>query len=284
MNRASQRIAYQGMAPWYDRLQQDIDPAAWADYLIRLDRRYRLQPVMQAAAGSDPAIFRAGDGREGRPLLLDLGCGTGSICLAMENRGYDPIGIDRSPDMLQEARHKAAATQSQCLFLQQDISRFELYGTVDLITCLLDTLNHLVRPAQAERLFRLCANYLNPGCLFIFDVGSHRHFRQTLGDNLLYQDWPGDDNHPGLTLFWQNQYREQTGISRSNLTFFVEQASGLFRRFDEQVTERYHEHRFLLACAKTAGLTYIARCGELNDKPPTAAAERHFYIFRRPLA
>ena len=254
--------SYQRLADSYDQLQHDIDYAAWADFICRLDRR-------------DNQRTAPGDGREGRPLLLDLGCGTGTFCLAMEARGYDAIGIDRSAPMLQQAREKAQAAESSALFLLQDLSRFELYGTVDLAVCLLDTLNHLIRPAAVERVFRLLANYLNPGCLFIADVGTHRHFARTLGNRMFYQD--GDD----LTLYWHNRFRESTRISRSSLTWFKRSADGSYARFDEEVTERYYDHTFLLRCARNAGLEFVGRTGELTEQPPNAASERNFYLFRR---
>jgi len=163
---------YQNLAMIYDQLQQEIDLAAWADYVQVLETRYSRRDS-------------PGDGQDGRPLLLDLGCGTGSFCLEMARRGYDPIGIDAAGAMLEQARLKAAAQPGpvSCLFLQQDISRFELYGTVDLMVCLLDTINHLLTPRQVRRLFALCANYLNPGGLLIFDVASRRHLAKTLGSS-----------------------------------------------------------------------------------------------------
>lgn len=259
--------SYQRLADSYDQLQQDIDYEAWADFICRLDRRYNRRTVHGDG--------RDGDGRDGRQLLLDLGCGTGTFCLAMEKRGYDAIGIDQSGPMLQQAREKAMATDSTALFLQQDISRFELYGTVDLAVCLLDTLNHLIRPVAVERVFRLLANYLNPGSLFIADVGTRRHFSRTLGNRIFYQD--SED----LTLFWHNRYRESTRISRSSLTWFKRDPEGSYTRFDEEVVERYYDHQFLLQAAKAAGLEFAGRTGELTEQAPGQGSERHFYIFRR---
>ncbi len=254
--------SYQRLADSYDQLQQEIDYETWADFVCNLDRRDNRRTTL-------------GDGRDGRPLLLDLGCGTGTFCLAMEKRGFDTIGIDRSAPMLQQAREKAQAADSSALFLQQDISRFELYGTVDLAVCLLDTLNHLIRPDAVQRVFQLLANYLNPGSLFIADVGTRRHFARTLGNRMFYQD--SDD----LTLIWHNRYRESTRISRSSLTWFKRSPEGGYTRFDEEVVERYYDHTFLLKAAMSAGLEFISRTGELTEQAPTPRSERHFYIFRR---
>lgn len=260
--------SYQALAEYYDVLQQDIDYPAWADFVVDLDQQFR--------KGQGP-----GDGQDGRPLMLDLGCGTGNFALQMEQRGYDVIGIDRSDSMLQKAREKASELGSSALFLLQDISRFELYGTVDLAVCLLDTLNHLIRPADVERVFRLLANYLNPGSLFIADVGTKHHFATTLGNKIFYQD-TGD-----LTLYWVNSFRPQSQISRSALTWFQRSGSAgstgqeSWLRFDEEVAERYYDHAFLLAAARKAGLEFVGRTTELKDRPARATDERHFYIFRR---
>ena len=263
---------YQHLAPIYDQLQQGIDLPAWADYIQSLETAFSLRQ------GS-------GDGQDGRPLLLDLGCGTGSFCLEMARRGFDPIGIDASALMLDQARQKAsqAAAESPVkplpvLFLQQDISRFELFGTVDLIVCLLDTINHLLRPSQVQRLFRLCANYLNPGGLFIFDLASRRHLAHTLGNQLFYQD----NDH--FTLLWQNSYRATSGISRSELTLFSRLADGRYERHDETIVEKYYEPSRIRQWLQTAGLEAAAHFGELKLKQPARSDERHFYIARRPLA
>lgn len=260
---------YQHLAQIYDQLQQDIDPAVWADYIQRLEAMYSLRQ------GS-------GDGHAGRPLLLDLGCGTGSFCLEMAQRGYDPIGIDASGTMLDQARQKIAGAESAdlpaCLFLQQDISRFELFGTVDLIVCLLDTVNHLTRATQVRRLFKLCANYLNPGGILIFDLATSRHLAKTLGRQIFFQD------QPDYTLFWQNHYQPKSGISRSELTIFNRLPDGTYDRQDELITEKYYGPREIRQWLGDAGLELVARHGELNFKTPAAGDERHFYVIRRPLA
>ena len=263
---------YQSLAGLYDQIQE-IDLAAWADYIQQLDRTYR-----HVAPGT---IFR-GDGRQGQPLLLDLGCGTGSFCLEMVSRGYDPIGIDRSAAMLDQARAKmhrleASGEPPPCLFIQQDIDRFELFGTVDLAVCLLDTVNHLTRSDQVRRLFRLVRNYLNPGCLMIFDLATKRHLSQSLGGQLFFYDYPE------YTVFWQNQYLKPRQLSRSELTLFVRQPDGQYQRSDELIEERYYDLRQIRGWAAAAGLDYVGSFGELSYEKPRQTAERVFVVLRRPL-
>ena len=260
--------AYQHLAKLYDILQQGIDTPAWADHIQQLEMLYSQR---------NPC----GDGQEGRPILLDLGCGTGSFCLEMEGRGFDPIGIDASPAMLDQARLKAQEGerdgQSTSLFLLQDISRFELFGTVDLAVCLLDTINHLLRPAQVRNLFRLCANYLNPGAVLIFDLATKHHLASTLGNQIFFED------RPDYSLFWQNRYQPKNGMSIAELSLFTKLPDGRYERQDEVIRERYYSWRDIRKWLIEAGLEPAGRHGGLRLKAPVAADERHFIVARRPL-
>ena len=76
-------------------------------------------------------------------ILLDLGCGTGSLSEVMAGLGYDVIGVDNSEDMLLEAAQKKIASGHDITYLCQEMTELDLYGTIDAVVCALDTLNHL---------------------------------------------------------------------------------------------------------------------------------------------
>ena len=259
---------YQSLAAVYDQIQQ-TDFRAWADFICLLDGRYGRRNSR-------------GDGRGGRPIALDLGCGTGAFCLEMARRGYDPIGIDESDAMLDQARLRMHAEPADlpeppCLFLQQDISRFELYGTVDLITCLLDTVNHLTRQEQVRRLLSLAANYLNPGALMVFDLASWYHFSETLDQNVFYTDLPR------YTLFWQNRFNRQRKTNRAEITLFQARPDGLYDRSDALIRERYYSDEQIRCWADEAGLEVAVCLGDRVLRQPRQNDERVFYVPRRPI-
>lgn len=254
--------AYDTLAAVYDQLQQSIDTAVWADHVENLARQFGGRT--------------RGDGEEGRLIVLDLGCGTGSFCLEMEQRGYDPIGIDHSTVMLDKARDKARkAGLDRTLFLNQDISRFELFGTVDLIVCLLDTLNHLTRPADVGRLFRLCANYLNPEGLLIFDIASEDHLRRRLGNQVFFVD------SPHQTLLWNNRFNPRSRISRSEILLFSREADGRYTRSEAVIRERVYDEAFLKKAAEDHQLPVQAVLGGLTLNTARRTDSRHFYVCRR---
>ena len=77
-------------------------------------------------------------------LLLDLGCGTGSLTSLLKKDGYDMIGVDASYDMLMRAREK----DPDILYLNQDMTDFELYGTVGAAVSSLDCINYLLEDGE----------------------------------------------------------------------------------------------------------------------------------------
>lgn len=135
--------AYDAFASAYDALNTEIDYAAMADGICR-----RL-----ADAGIAPGA-----------LVLDLGCGTGTLTRILAERGYDMIGVDGSEEMLAAARAKGS---DGILWLEQELTEFELYGTVAAIVSTTDTLNHITDEADLRRVFSLAHNYLDPDGLFI---------------------------------------------------------------------------------------------------------------------
>ncbi len=236
----------------YDKLTLDIDYVKWADYVEKVIQKNKVKASM----------------------ILELGCGTGSFGIEMAKRGYEMICLDLSSDMLDMASEKAAEAGADILFLNQDMSSFELYGTVDVIVCLLDSFNYLIKPAQAQKMLKLVHNYLNPGGLFIFDVNTEYKFENVLSDNLFYEI--GDD----ITYIWENEYDPKSKKARFDLTFFVIEGQ-LYRRFDETHYERAYNHGEITELINKSGLEFVAVYNHLTLKKPSETSERNFYICRK---
>lgn len=239
--------SYQGFAHLYDALTFDVDYEKIADFI-----RSRLQKNGLTNG-----------------LVLDLACGTGSLTLALAARGYEMLGADASEDMLAVARQKKGT--EKILFLNQPMEAFELYGTVDAIVCVLDSVNYLTDPAALIKTFRLCANYLNPGGLLIFDVNSEYKFRQVLGrETYTYET-------ENIYYIWENEYDPDTALCRLYLTFFEQTEGCLYRRIDELHTQRSYSDDALTTALATAGLTLLARYDDYTNNPPGAETQRIVY-------
>ncbi len=255
---------YDALAPVYDLLQEEVDPARWADF------------VLNAAALHGRVAAGAGDGADGRLLALDLGCGTGSIAVELVARGFDVIGIDRSEDMLGQAREKAdrlgiAHGEGGLTLIRQDISDFELYGTVDLILCFMDTVNHLPSGERVRRMFRLCRQYLNPGGLFLFDIATPRHFSETLGNQVFY------DLSRDIAMIWKNTYDPVRKTSRADIALFLQDDDQRYNRVDAVVRERAYAVADIRRWLSRAGFSIAAEYGGVDREPAGEEADRVFF-------
>ena len=76
-------------------------------------------------------------------LVLELGCGTGTMTGLLAGKGYDMIGVDNSEEMLAEAMEKRVESGQDILYLLQDMQEFELYGTVRAVVSVCDSLNYI---------------------------------------------------------------------------------------------------------------------------------------------
>ena len=129
--------AYSSFASVYDQFMDNVPYEEWAEYLTGLLKEYQVN-----------------DG-----LVLDLGCGTGSLTEILAKKGYDMIGIDNSEDMLQMAMEKRADSGLDILYLLQDMREFELYGTVAAVVSICDSMNYLTDYEDLVETMRLVNNY-----------------------------------------------------------------------------------------------------------------------------
>jgi SAM-dependent methyltransferase len=117
----------------------------------------------------DAARELADRGLSRRAHILDIGCGTGDLVVALSQRFRDAriIGIDLSPSMLLYAgRH--ATTDGRLRFIVGDAATLPLDdGAVDLVVSTL-SLHHWTEPADA---FAEIARVLRPGGVaLIYDL------------------------------------------------------------------------------------------------------------------
>ena len=226
-------MIYDLIAPIYDKVNGDVDYSAWADFIEKIIKK---------------------EYRPGKPeLVLDLGCGTGRMTLELAKRGYDMTGIDYSVEMLDIARENAdrEGLSDKMLWLCQDITEFELYGTVDVTVSCLDTLNHLTEPSELSQCLSLVHNYLVPDGLFIFDVNGKHKFEHVYGrEAYVIED---------ETSFcvWQNYYNEKSRICDFYITLFEENGDGSYERYDEEQRERMYTLRSLRRMLKDNGFELI---------------------------
>lgn len=86
--------------------------------------------------------------------ILDAGCGTGVVCVALAKRGYQVTAVDIAPQMVKKARQEAidAGVNDRITFVAGDLE--VIGGTYDAVVCF-DVLIHYPQEGFAQMCTRL---------------------------------------------------------------------------------------------------------------------------------
>jgi len=238
---------YGSFAAYYDRLME-MDYSALAEYYLSVFRHFGHEPK----------------------LMLDAACGTGSLALEFSGRGVDVIGVDGSPEMLSVAVQKAQKSQNSdknILFLCQQLTDLDLYGTVDSVVCSMDSVNHLEDGEQAAGFFKRAALFLENNGIFVFDANTIYKHKEVLGGNTFVSE-TGD-----LYCVWQNAYDPAGHCVDITLDFF-ERAGNAYIRSGEDFRERAYDIPQLEQMLSGAGFDVCGIFDFMTLRPPVDTSER----------
>lgn len=242
-------MSYDIFSRYYDSLMQNADYDARAEYCRK--------------------IF-TDNGIDGG-ILLDLGCGTGSVSIRMADYGYEVIGVDISAGMLTQAVQKAFG--KDILFLNQSMEELDLYGTVDSCICVMDCINHLSSAENVKAAFSKVSMFMNPDGIFVFDVNTVYKHRFVLGDNSFILE------SEKLFCAWQNSLGDDDSVDVS-LDFFEEE-NGAYYRESEDFTERAYPLKDIEAMLNEADFEVLNIYDDLSFSPVREDSERAVFVARR---
>jgi SAM-dependent methyltransferase len=102
--------------------------------------------------------------------VLEIGCGTGRVTLALAAAGVNVIGLDVSAPMLEEARRKAERQGLNIRWIEADGRTFDLGQRFALIIMPFNTLQFFRDITALQQLFHRVKSHLQDRGQFIFDV------------------------------------------------------------------------------------------------------------------
>ena len=246
---------YSVLAAVYDRLNDTVDYAAWADFIEESFARY-----------SDVKV----------KTILELGCGTGSMTLELARRGYDVIALDLSEEMLSVADSRAREEKiSNIRFIQSDMCSFDIGCTVDAVICCLDGINHLTRRDELLSCFSLVSHCLDDGGVFVFDLNTPYKFRTTYAD----RDYILEDD--GIMCCWRNRLSKKGDRVDFCLTVYREDERGLWHREDGIESERAYGRRSIENALKDVGMEISSFSAGYNFDDVTAETLRWYITARK---
>ena len=239
--------AYTEFAQVYDRFMDNVPYEAWCEGISKILTEHGIS--------------------EG--LVLDLGCGTGTMTRLLRQKGYDMIGVDASAEMLEIARNHP---DEGILYLQQDMREFELYGTVAAVVCVCDSLNYLLEEEDLAEVFSLVHNYLDQNGVFIFDMNTIHKYRDLIGDATICE------NREEGSFIWENYYDPEEEINEYDLTIFVQEEGDTFHRFTETHLQRGYTVGQMRTLVEQSGLKILEIMDSDTGEAVTETSERVYIV------
>ena len=179
--------------------------------------------------------------------VLDLGCGTGTLAIALQERGWSALGVDRCSGMIKAAQEKAAHVSHPPTFAVADVRTLKYRAMFSVVVCVYDVINHLTEAADLRKAFRSVYTSLTDDGLFMFDTNNLRCYRTI---------WADDDTivHPGFSLHINNRYSEKSRIAVSD---FLVRNVETGEETRETLFERCYLVKEILEALREAGFSDI---------------------------
>lgn len=243
--------SYTSFAKVYDTFMDNVPYDEWVKYLHELLKKHNVL--------------------EG--IILDLGCGTGSVTQKLSELNYDMIGIDYSQEMLQIAMEKTQ--EKDILYLEQDMREFELYGTVNAIVSICDSMNYITEEEDFLKVLKLANNYLDPGGVFIFDINTKYKYEEILGENTFAE------SREDCSFIWDNYYDVEDEINEYQLTLFVQDIeNGLYEKMEEVHYQRAYELETIKMLIQKSGLEFVEAFDAFTFNRVNETSERIYIVAR----
>ncbi len=286
--------AYTGFAQVYDIFMDNVPYDEWVNYLAGLLQEYGLHSG----------------------LVLELGCGTGSITRRLAAKGYDMIGIDISEEMLEIARDleynqdfepsedfmeaDELQERNNILYLQQDMREFELYGTVSAVVSICDSMNYITSEEELLKVFQLVNNYLDTGGIFIFDMNTVHKYKDILADNTFAE------NREDCSFIWDNYYYEDKMMNEYDVTIFVkvdeeaedeleadeketlkeecdktrDSSVSFYEKYEELHYQKAYTIDMVIRLIEQAGMEFVTVYDAFTCNSPNEESERVYFVAR----
>ncbi|BAU27149.1 methyltransferase family protein [Aneurinibacillus soli] len=257
LSNSQNNTSYRRLADVYDHLMGDAPYDRWMQVAVEVWRH----------AGTGPS------------RVAELGCGTGSLTRYLLEYGFEVWGVDLSADMLHVAREKVERSHPDASvhWLCQDIRELALSAHIDSVLCFCDTLNYISDAEGVQRVFARVYEALVPGGTFLFDVHTPYKIAEVFGnESFSHQD--GE-----VAYIWESTYDPDTEAVEHDLTLFVQEQDGLYRRFHELHHQQTYHLADLTDWLAAAGFELLSITADFTGQPVEEDSERAFFAVRKPV-
>lgn len=245
--------AYGAFAQIYDRLMDDFNYPAWAAYY---------QALLNRAGVSGGA-------------LLETACGTGSMTAHLSDGPFVVTASDISQDMLRVAAEKMRKAGADVRLVCQDMTKIFLPRPVDALVCACDGVNYLTTLARVGAFFQSAHSALRPGGALAFDISSRDKIERVLAGGFFGEE--RDD----IAYLWSNAYDARKRILTMDITFFLRERDGRYKKVVETHRQRAHDAEEITKLLADNGFETLGIFGDGTFAPPQPHEGRMHFLARR---
>jgi ubiquinone/menaquinone biosynthesis C-methylase UbiE len=234
------------IGPYYDTLMRGVPYTMWVSYFELLCSHLAHKPRK----------------------VLDVCCGTGSMCELLTAKGLELTGVDLSHTMIEAARKKAAECDLGLDYYEQDVAEMDIPKRFDTAFSFFDSLNYITQPEQLRKAFQRVAAHLEPEGVFIFDLNTEFAFVNEM--------FTQENMRMGAPIRyrWRSTYDPGDRICSVKMEFWV---SDPYECFIETHVQRAHSPEEIRAWLAEAGFTDVRAYDSYTLDRPTKRSDRVHY-------
>ena len=135
-------------------------------------------------------------------------------------------------------------------------------------------MNYLLEETDLLSLFYRVNEYLDPDGIFIFDLNTVYKYKELLGETTIAE------NREEGSFIWDNYFDEEEQINEYDLTLFIREEEGLYRKFEETHYQRAYALENVKHLLEQAGLELVAAYDAFTREPVKEESERIYVIAR----
>jgi len=235
--------------------------------------------LAQMTAPDDLPFYRALLQERDAASVLELGCGTGRVALALCRAGAEVVGVELSAELLEAAHAKAQAEELGPTLALGDLRSCDLERTFDLVLLPYNVLNHMLDDASLADALAAARRHLGPDSRLVIDtfqpspafLGDEPEKRRPI---LRYLD-PFLDKE--VVLSEENHYDPATQLNRIVWSYAVD---GTQDARVEELTMRLFFPRELDAWVERSGLVIEHKLGDYDRRPFDGTSPKQLMICR----
>lgn len=226
-------------------------------------------------------VARAVDGP-----LLELGVGSGRVAIPLAQEGYNVVGIDNSPSMLEAARHTLAGLDDlagSLELIEADMTSFEFKQKFGMVFVAANTFQHLLTTQDQLDCVRAATRCLAPRGIFSMSIRSPSTvtWDDTDGWAPMLMHWTRLDEETGDTIMKFCVEEPDPASMTRQLTYIYDRVrpTGEVRRSIFKTELRYSTEAEIRLLLQQCGLRVTHVYGDY-DLTPVGVGENLVFIAR----